>query len=559
MEPFDRRSGRQRPVIRTGGTGDRPSVRSTSKQRTPQVYTICEGITAALICFMIVFTPWALGTTPKWAIWTMNITAYTLGMLLVAKWLIRRQTGFKPVRWGAPAEEEDSEFFKLSTSKRDPWTVSLAGLTGFILMYTLVSALNPRATFIAWERRFEYHDCISWLPHSYDSASTWRVFWMYLGLACFFWAARDWLLGKTRRERRSIQEGPEGGTAAATAFSSELSRESTELTASAVLPKPTGPARPELPSRMRLLLWVMCINGSIVALEAILQRLSGTNRLLWLALPRFNDTAATQFGPYAYRANAATFFNLIWPVCLGFWLVLRRAARPSLRQGHRVGSGNHLILLPGAVLMAACPIISTSRGGALVAVAAIMVSMGIVLRIARKETLWFRVGTCSLFVLILGISAFLGLKELVPRFQTIFTDQLSRRTEIYENALPMAREFPVYGTGPGTFGSLYQLYRSSITQVWDAYVHDDWLETRITFGWVGFIAILAMLGIVIAHWFWGGGGIPVRWEFPSTIWVALGATLLHAKFDFPFQVYSLLFLFLLLCVMLYCLSRPERV
>ena len=33
----------------------------------------------------------------------------------------------------------------------------------------------------------------------------------------------------------------------------------------------------------------------------------------------------TQFGPYAYRANASQYFNLLWPVCLGFWWTLNRS------------------------------------------------------------------------------------------------------------------------------------------------------------------------------------------------------------------------------------------
>src|SRR5205823_1961818 len=73
-----------------------------------------------------------------------------------------------------------------------------------------------------------------------------------------------------------------------------------------------------------------------------------------------NPGAESQFGPYAYRSNAAQYFNLLWPVTLGFWWMLHRS----------VGSGrhtHHLLLLCSAV-MAACPIISISRGGALITV-----------------------------------------------------------------------------------------------------------------------------------------------------------------------------------------------
>jgi hypothetical protein len=159
-------------------------------------------------------------------------------------------------------------------------------------------------------------------------------------------------------------------------------------------------------------------------------------------------------------------------------------------------------------------------------------------------------------VVILSFSAFLGFKELVPRFQTLLTDQMSRRAEITANALPIARDFPLYGTGPATFGSLYQLYRTTPNQHWAAYVHDDWLETRITFGWLGLGLVLVLFGLVFAHWFMGTG-LPVPLSFTAMIWVALGGALLHGKFDFPFQIYSIVFVFVLLCAVLVSLARPR--
>jgi putative inorganic carbon (HCO3(-)) transporter len=220
--------------------------------------------------------------------------------------------------------------------------------------------------------------------------------------------------------------------------------------------------------------------------------------------------------------------------------------------------GRHIVLLPGAVLMAACPIISTARGGALVAVGLILLTMTFLLWVMRKEKLGFKLGVSSLFAVILGFSAVLGYQQLAVRFKTIFTDQMSRRTEIYQNALPIARDFPVLGTGPGTFGSLYQLYRSDAGQQWAAYVHDDWLETRITFGWVGFSLILLSLALALSHWFWGPG-IPACLEFTVMIWMAIMGCLLHAKFDFPLQIYSIVFLLVLYCSILFCLARPGRV
>src|SRR5436309_1900273 len=70
--------------------------------RTPRLHRVCDAFTEALIYLMVIFTPWAFGTTQPWAIRTMNLAAYALGGLLTIKWWIRRRTGFGPARWGSP-------------------------------------------------------------------------------------------------------------------------------------------------------------------------------------------------------------------------------------------------------------------------------------------------------------------------------------------------------------------------------------------------------------------------------------------------------------------------
>jgi hypothetical protein len=66
-----------------------------------------------------------------------------------------------------------------------------------------------------------------------------------------------------------------------------------------------------------------------------------------------------------------------------------------------------------------------------------------------------------------------------------------------------------------------------------------------------------MLMIALSRGFWGSG-IVAPWGFTAMISVALAGGLLHAKFDFPLQIYSVLFVFVLLCAIMFCLSRRVR-
>jgi len=534
--------------------GRRSRHRHNSRPRTPEYYRICDGATEGVLYGMIAFAPWAFGATERWSIWTMNIGGYVLGLLLAAKWWIRWRAGYRPVRWGDGVRNPKSEIRSAkpeagqetegstalgtrsgngqSQGVTNLLTSTLATLTIVILAYCFISAVNARSTFIYWQMAFEPHDYIAWLPHSYDGWATWQAFWMYLAFALSFWATRDWLLGKSGAERREARTGGRG-------LEENL---------------PLRVSQAGLPMRLRRLLWVLCLNGSALALEAILQRLSDTNKLLWLVEPAINQSAESQFGPYAYRSNAAQYFNLLWPVCLGFWWTLRRATKFTSHAGRRLGSGPHVLLLPCAVLLAAAPIISTSRGGALVAIGGILAA-AVLLSFANRRSNWLmRLGTILVLAATLGLAGYLGWEKLEKRLATVFSDDLSGRVEIYENARQMARDFPLFGAGPGTFTWVYHLYRAHAGAEWAAYAHDDWLETRITFGWAGLTPILAMLAIAFSRWF-GTGGIPAHWMFVAMIWLALGGCLVHARFDFPFQICSILALFLLLCATLFCLSK----
>ena len=134
------------------------------------------------------------------------------------------------------------------------------------------------------------------------------------------------------------------------------------------------------------------------------------------------------------------------------------------------------------------------------------------------------------------------------------SENLEGREQMYDSARPMAADYPLFGTGPGTFESVFQLYRISTDTYWPAQLHNDWLETRITFGWVGSALIGLAFVVVILRWF-ASGGINGGRRFICLIWLALAGCLAHARFDFPFQIYSIVLLFLVLCAMLFTLSK----
>lgn len=471
------------------------------------VLNLLDGLIEAGIYFMIVFGPWAFGTTEPWSIQVMNFTGYGLGVLAALKWLIRRALGeyYPHPGW--------------DRGRTLDWL--LGGLTLMILLYCWISASNARATYQPESWSFLYHDIIWWLPHSYDRQASWEYFWMYLGLASAFWAIRSWLLAGEEEvfpvERLNAQR-------------------ETALW---------------LPPRLRRLLWVLSVNGALLALVSIIQRVDGTNKLLWLVEPSVNKEIEKFFGPYAYRGNAAQYFNLVWPVTLALWWVYQR-----VRQAHPfapAASGRHHLLLSCALIMAVCPIVSTSRGGAVVMFALSVLTLAVLVLAQWRRHWTVKLGLFFVLVLAVGLGVLLGWEELGPRME-IIAEGFQGREATFDTGRRMAADNPLFGTGPGSFRHIFQLYRSSYDEYYPGQLHNDWLETRITFGWVGFLLILSALGACLALWF-APGGIRGDRYFVLLLWCSLAGCLIHARYDFPLQIHSILFVFLLLCSILSTLTR----
>lgn len=314
-----------------------PTVPASSppvERHEPAAHRRVDRLSEWLLLGMVVFSPWALAGWPPWAVWTLNIGGYLLWGLLAAKAVIRRRTGYRPPRWNAGQPR---------------WVgAALAALTAWVLLWILVSALNARARVeVDALRVVERGNFISWLPHSYDAPSTWFHFWTALGLAGVFWSARDWLTQLTRRERhirRARGEVPAPGEPAE------------------VLYERRGPHY--VPRRLRRLLWVLCVNGALLALVGVAGTLRPSESILGL-FPHPTRRGGF-FGPFWYRNNGAQYLNLLWPVCLALWHAVYLRAVDSGNFLRRLTGSPALALLPCLLFMTAAPFVTTSRGGTLI-------------------------------------------------------------------------------------------------------------------------------------------------------------------------------------------------
>ena len=390
--------------------------------RQPKLHKWADKCTEILIYFIVLFSPWAFGTTEHWSIWTMNITAYALGALLVSKWIIRWPTGFRPWPSEAPKNETSPRQHRLRLIEKNCTALSAVFMI-LLLGYILTSAINARASFNLETHEYTYFEGINKsLPHSYDAKGTWFLFWQYLGLIVLFWSTRDWLAG-ARPYRSSISLNP----------------------------------------RLRRLLFLICFNCGALAMESILQRLyygDSLGKLIFLVEPSIGHQNNFQFGPFAYRSNASTYLNLIWPIGLGLVIQLGRENLEYYKK--KIGSGAELLLIPCIIVTASGPIISSSRGGALVMIG-LVILVAILLSQLKSSSNFIPITVSMCLIVGLGIGYYFGWEKIRSRFIYALTDNMSDRTVIYEKSFKlidsyvMSKHHPSpFGSGPGTFETIIQ-------------------------------------------------------------------------------------------------------
>lgn len=365
---------------------------------------------------------------------------------------------------------------------------------------------------------FAYHEHIRWLPASLDRNSSWQTFFNLLALSCSFWAVFDWV--RTRHN----------------SFPPSFSNRSCS----------TAPLCP----RLRTLLWVLTISGGLLGLEGIVQRFGGSNKLLFIAIPEIHKEAHEQFASYAYRANAGQYFNLLWPVSFGFWWTTSRCGEMRRVTSH--------ILLGCALIMAACPIISSARGAALVGLAMLVIATAALLLSLVLSSVSTYARTRSVLLLLLFFIGALGLGLANWRHLPIQLNSLAfglaERERLYACAERIAADYPLFGVGPGSFEKVFQLYRSSADGYWPTQLHNDWLETRLTWGWVGSGMMAFAISIVLLNFI---GRVRSRRTSPLAWFLCLSlfGCLVQARWDFPLQIYSIEFLFVLWCAALFVPHR----
>jgi hypothetical protein len=299
-------------------------------------------------------------------------------------------------------------------------------------------------------------------------------------------------------------------------------------------------------NRWLLRLWyVICLAGGSIAFLGLLQKATGTLMIFWQP-PHPNESlrVSTFFATYFYHGNAGAFLNLVWPLSGG--LVIRAFATGSHPWMRAIWTSVFLITI-AAVLA------NTSRMSQLIALlllVTICVHFGPLL--LSKLSSGKSAALAGAFAIGLAFIAFAQashFEQALNRWQLqtehIPNDARWQASRVAVRALPDAG---LFGFGPGTFRVVFPTYNRSgsnqVPGIW-RFLHEDYLQTLLEWGWIGGIlwALLSFGGITVgirsykehARRDW----TPRRRVLQPLVVIALMGAAVHALVDFPVQIESI--------------------
>ena len=277
-------------------------------------------------------------------------------------------------------------------------------------------------------------------------------------------------------------------------------------------------------------------------------------------LSTVNASVLVASGSFINRNHYASFLGLIIPFGIGYLATyfpferfrnrgFQSAVREFIRSGAARKSG---IIVLALFFIGAGQILSFSRAGLFSLFMSLLVMLGLVVMRTRFQ---FALGSFFfiflLTVLWLWISPLAGGADL----------EVNLRWKVWNLSWNVIKDFPLWGTGAGTFQHIFRHYASNdLNQaVLFDHAHNDYLEVLLETGVIGFVllamAFILFWRIVLQHW---------RKSHAELKFLALGGLgsftylAIHSLADFSFHIPANALLFFLILGLSYSSVKASR-
>jgi O-antigen ligase len=197
-------------------------------------------------------------------------------------------------------------------------------------------------------------------------------------------------------------------------------------------------------------------------------------------------------GTFINRNYFAGYLLMVIPLGIGY-LFSREAARRNIFMGwhHRLASldGKTLLLGFGVIVMIVALIFSASRMG----ISSLLLSFTLLSFLFRDPQREKRFSKTSVLIFSLALlwALWIGLDAVISRFFTS-TEDFRFRWTIWANTFQIVKDFPLFGSGLGTFAYIFPMYRSFHLIGIATHAENDFLQLASEAGLIG-IGLLLIL------------------------------------------------------------------
>ncbi|MGH9468985.1 MAG: O-antigen ligase family protein, partial [Terriglobia bacterium] len=277
----------------------------------------------------------------------------------------------------------------------------------------------------------------------------------------------------------------------------------------------------------------------------IVQYLTGWQKIFTFNKIFYRETAT---GTFINHNHFAGFLELTFPFVFGavyysfqIWQDMRRRG-PARVDAATVSSAGVQTLFFAFLLVVSIVAILFSRSRAgIVAAFFTVVFLGLLAQIKTKRKAWM-LGFAAFVLVAIGYGLWIGVNPVVSRFEAfrggVHYLQGEGRLSFWQSTLGMIHDYPVAGTGLGTFRFAFPHYQTYFLNNTVTHAHSDFLEFTSDTGLLGaallFLPIIALLVLMIRSFL-----TDARRYRPSVTLGCIGATmalLIHSVADFNLHI-----------------------
>jgi hypothetical protein len=211
--------------------------------------------------------------------------------------------------------------------------------------------------------------------------------------------------------------------------------------------------------RINRIIVVIISLGFSISLLGIMQKLTGTKKIYWIV----ESFSEFPFGPYINRNHFAGYICMVIPLALGLLISRFRSFFSSRKLNFKAAEFQshlfaNLLLVFAIVIMILALFFSLSRGGILVFLfsTAGFFTIIVISRLATGNNRSIKISSFVLTVLIaFSLLIWIGHDTILDRLSDP-SSPTSTRVNLCLDTLNISNDFPIFGTGFGTFQYTYR-------------------------------------------------------------------------------------------------------